>query len=196
MKNMIRLPVVVAWLLFCIIAHAAPVLQVNADGVLTGAKGIDVADTLYDVEFKDGTCISLFSGCDDASDLTFQDDATAFFAAQVLLNSVLMNQFDTNPALTFGCVGALVTDLLCEVLTPFAVREGGVAIHVGFNYASGTNFINSFLFPFDFDTGVVPIAVYALWSLAAPTGAIPEPSIVACLGLGLLALVACRSVRR
>lgn len=41
----------------------------NSTGALIGAKGVNVAGTLYDVTFEGGTCASIFSGCDAASDL-------------------------------------------------------------------------------------------------------------------------------
>ena len=57
-------------------ASAAPILQVTG-GILTGATGVDVGGTLYDVELLDGSCVSVFSGCDDVSDFAFQTEAEA-----------------------------------------------------------------------------------------------------------------------
>jgi len=44
-------------------AFAIPTLIVNG-GQLEGATGVDVGGTLYDVEFLDGTCVTLYMGCD------------------------------------------------------------------------------------------------------------------------------------
>ena len=44
---------------------------INFDGVLgkvVGATGVDVDGVLYDVKFDQGTCIALFSNCDDPTD--------------------------------------------------------------------------------------------------------------------------------
>ena len=38
---------------------------------------MDVGGSLYDVEFLDGTCVDLFTGCDDLSGFTFTDQAFA-----------------------------------------------------------------------------------------------------------------------
>lgn len=41
---------------------SAVTLNVRADGQLMGATGVDVGGTLYDVEFKDGSCVGLVRG--------------------------------------------------------------------------------------------------------------------------------------
>jgi hypothetical protein len=45
-------------------AASAATLIVDSNGILTGATGVNVGGTLYDVEFVDGSCIALFDGCD------------------------------------------------------------------------------------------------------------------------------------
>jgi hypothetical protein len=104
---------------------ATPVLQVDANGILTGATGVNVAGTLYDVSFQDGTCISVFSGCDAVSDFTFTQ-ATASVASAALLSQVFVDgssgQFDSNTAITRGCT----SERECDVFTPFLLT-GDVA---------------------------------------------------------------------
>lgn len=41
-------------------AFAMPTLIIDGGGQLTGATGVDVGGTLYDVTFMDGTCIAMF----------------------------------------------------------------------------------------------------------------------------------------
>ena len=66
-------------------AHAVT-LQINGIGILTGATDVDVDGTLYDVQFLDGSCISLFDGCDNATDdFAFTTNADALVAAQARL---------------------------------------------------------------------------------------------------------------
>ena len=55
----------------CINAQAGAILNVNLEGHLLGASNVNVAGTLYDVSFSDGSCQMLFSGCDDPSDFIF-----------------------------------------------------------------------------------------------------------------------------
>src|SRR5262245_51552264 len=68
-------------------AQAAPTLVVNGT-TLTGARNVDVNGTLYDVDFLDGTCVAIFSGCNAISDFTFQSDLSAQAASQALLDQV------------------------------------------------------------------------------------------------------------
>ena len=76
------------------------------DGELQGASGVDVGGVLFDVSFLDGTCISVFDGCDDVSDFTFQSQADAALAGQALLDQVFVDgaqgNFDSQPELTRG----------------------------------------------------------------------------------------------
>ena len=79
------------------ISAEAATLQVNGAGILTGALGVSVDGTLYDVTFQDGTCAGLFAGCDDNSDFVFSSATAASSASQALLDQVFQSQFDTTP---------------------------------------------------------------------------------------------------
>jgi hypothetical protein len=89
-------------------------------GQLMGASGVLVDGSLYDVQFLDGRCIDLYNGCDEASDFTFQSQATAILASQALLDQVFLDgpsgAFDSDPLLTNGCE---FSDR-CDVQTPYA----------------------------------------------------------------------------
>ena len=61
---------VLATLCFGSATASAATLNV-VGGQLMGASGVDVGGILYDVEFLDGTCIDLFSGCDESADFDF-----------------------------------------------------------------------------------------------------------------------------
>lgn len=175
-------------------AHAA-VLLVDGSGQLTGANGVDVGGTLYDVRFVDGTCISLYSDCDSAEDFTL-DFAGAGLASQALLDQVFVDgsegNFDSDPGLTSGCT---FVDS-CGVITPYAplfpdnvfvyitVNDGGLDITDGVVQA---------VLPFDFDTSDHHAFVWAVWTPANQS--VPEPSAFACLGVGLLALAVARRRR-
>ena len=52
-------------------------MPIVVDGTLRGATGVEVAGSVYDVEFVEGSCSSLFAGCDEDSDFLFTDRATA-----------------------------------------------------------------------------------------------------------------------
>ena len=52
-------------------------------GLLVGATNINVGGTLFDVDFVDGTCVALFTGCDNAvADFDFTNSATATTAGR------------------------------------------------------------------------------------------------------------------
>lgn len=90
-------------------------------GILVGASGVDVGGTLYDVEFVDGTCVGLFSGCDSVDDFAFTTSSDALAASQALLDEVFIDGgpglFDTHPELTQGCTSVST----CNALTPYAI---------------------------------------------------------------------------
>ena len=82
-------------------------MPIVVDGTLRGAPGVEVAGSVYDVEFVEGSCRSLFAGCDEDSDFLFTDRATVGLAPGALLDQVFTDGdaglFDSNPELTHGC---------------------------------------------------------------------------------------------
>ncbi len=102
------------------------------DGQLHGAFGVDVGGTLYDVEFLDGSCVELFTGCDELSDFTFPDEASAALAAQALLDQVFVDgvggEFDSDPGLTEGCDAG---PNQCHTFVPFDPFFFWCCVHPG-----------------------------------------------------------------
>ena len=172
-------------------AAQAVTLQINGDGILTGAADVNVGGVLYDVQFLDGSCISLFAGCDNASDdFAFTNETDAVIAAQALLDQVFtdttLGQFDSVVDLTNGCTNSGLG--ACGVDIPYAL--GNIGVDVVDVVAVENFFVESAdrvgLFPSspDFDTTPNPAFTYAVWSLAS----VPEPGTLALLSLGLLGL--------
>ncbi len=94
-------------------------------GLLVGATNINVGGTLFDVDFVDGTCVALFTGCDNAvADFDFTNSATATTAGQALLDQIFQDSiegaFDTDPTLTLAGGGSL----FLQALIPFNPAGG------------------------------------------------------------------------
>ncbi|TQV74314.1 PEP-CTERM sorting domain-containing protein [Denitrobaculum tricleocarpae] len=181
-------------------AHATVILDI-VDGQLVGAQNVNVSGTLYDVSFTDGTCIGLFSGCDNAaSDFTFTSFQTAFEAATALLEQVFQDTaeglFSSDPELTRGCEGLAV----CWSSIPYQVTsanrfEAMIARNFADNavdFASGS-FTQPSLDYFTFTSDT-----FAVFSLASGGPIqVDEPGTLLLFGVALLGLgVASRRGRR
>jgi hypothetical protein len=166
-------------------AYAAPILLVDVGtGKLIGATGVDVGGMLYNLEFVDGTCIGVFTGCDAPSDFAFTTVAGANAASAALLLQVFIGAFDTDASRTRGCGFAAA----CEVVTPYLAGAVDVSVSEAANFGGLTvDTVIPGVYPrtFDLSGGSGDFAVWAHWSIAA---AVPEPTSVALLGLGFLGL--------
>lgn len=168
----------------------AATLNVDGTGQLIGATGVDVGGTLYDVAFVEGTCVSLFSGCDAVSDFTFQSRADQ--ASQALMDQVFLDigavSFDSNPSFTFGCT---IVDQ-CAAHTPYDLvlaDRAPLKISIANNRAvEGSDAVASVSSGPTVDTAPNPSTVFALWTPSS----VPEPSIAVLLGLGFAGMSSMR----
>ena len=170
-------------------------------GQLHGAINVDVGGTFYDVEFLDGTCASIFGGCDSASDFVFQSLASATLAAQSILDLLLQDSvlglFDNDHALTFGCSHSNQ----CNVDTPYAAESENdyfrifVVSALNFEDSFGSDRASQADYPNFFDFENNSARVFAKWSLSDNQGntqggndsmSVSEPSQI---GLMLLLLL-------
>ena len=191
---MIRSTLMAAGLIGCLtsVPASAAFLNINAAGQLTGARGVDVGGALYDVDFRDGTCIGLYSGCDAGSDFIFGTSSAAADAAQALLDQVFLDlgapttAFDSDPSLTYDCLSIE----RCIAFTPWSVNGPNVSIQGAFNYNPTTADIVGVAGALTtYDSFVSLDVTWAVWREAA-TVDVPLPSSLALLipGLGALAL--------
>ena len=187
-----------------LMASGAQAVTLNVvGGQLMGASGVLVDGSLYDVQFLDGTCADFYSGCDEASDFTFQTEASALLASQALLDQVLIDgplgSFDDDVASTNG----LENMTWGQVHTPFAVGQAPQVSHCMaggcFSNSSANNYSDQTLF----DTGRADDFAVSLQSYVNPSGQdwgsnayvtlavwspVPEPSTALLMGLGLTGL--------
>lgn len=180
-KTLLRLFFVAA---IAVPVHAEVDLHISG-GLLTGASGVVVNGGTYDLSLRVGSCLELFSGCDDASDFTFSGMGAAAAASQALLDQVLVDgapEGDFNSMLDHvpGCVSPAA---ICRIMTPYG--RNVVAPTTVDTYTA----VQLYQFSF-FDTiaqqALVPpeqINLYAIWSVSGPPP-VPEPAT------GLLAAVA------
>ena len=121
-------------LLLPLTAHSVPTLQVNGDGQLMGATGVDVDGTLWDVVFDDGPWdFSSGTGLPAST----KEEADLF--SQALLDQVLVDSalglFDSDPEMTNGCFNLNE----CILFTPYLVDGGTTYFSLAFNRrAEGT----------------------------------------------------------
>jgi hypothetical protein len=174
-------------------AHAATQI-VNGSGQLTGATGVTVNGTSYDVEFVDGTCAALFGGCDNVSDFVFQNEADATAAIQALLDQVFTDgpagQFDSDYSLTLGCdtntTGGCTAMIPSETQPQYSSVTGR-----GGDNTDGSDYILWTGLGLARDTGSDPFWVWARFtpSTAPPANpSVPEPSTWAMMLLGFGAI--------
>lgn len=136
--------------------------------------------------FEDGSCVNLFSGCDDpVSDFPFAGTADAIVASQALLDQVFVDgplgDFDSIPGLTRGCSFTLE----CSILTPMDLTSfGGLTSSGEINLDIGDT-TRIFGGGTGFDTGTAEDSfsqVFAVWTQ------VPEPGTGLLVALGLLTL--------
>lgn len=82
----------------------AATLLIDVNNQLTGALGVSVNGTLFDVIFEDGSCDSLYNGCDDNA-ILFGTQTEAVAAGNALLDQVFIGFDDANPNFTAFCSG-------------------------------------------------------------------------------------------
>jgi hypothetical protein len=168
----------------CSAASAAPILQVDGTGKLTGAIGVNVNGSLYDVQFVEGKCNDLFSGCDQPSDFVFATQAAADLASTALLNDVFVGIYDSDPTKILGCLSST----LCNAYTPYLKDGNDVLVSVATNFPSSTDTISHSSLVRNSDLTGDSGGTYAAWSLpvvshSASVSSVPEPVTLALLGL-------------
>ena len=173
-----------------ITAYTMPILTLDDSGNLSGAKNVNVSDTLYDVSFVDGSFDSIF-GSDTNLDARSNDEATAFSLAlnnQVFLD-VSSGNYNTEANLTNGCNFRFNT---CSVITPYEIDLTFASIVDAFHgRVTGVDRFRAILR--DKDTTLFPSTpgfddtVFADWSVAGTS--VPLPGALGLFSFGLAGLL-------
>ncbi len=141
----------------------ATLLVTTPDGVLTGARGVNVLGALYDVDFRVGLCSTFYGNCGPGGNFggMYQppDPQKLLFADQAswaLIDQVLTGAYDTDAGLTFGCSSFVaVTYGRCYILTPYWWQNTLVGTAAGMVYMAA---VNGSILPNDIFS---PITVYS-----------------------------------
>lgn len=172
-------------------ANAALIHITDSKGILTGAKGVNINGTDYDVEFKDGTCVALFSGCDSKNDFLFNTSSSAYLASWVLNSYVFVNGWDSSPSKTKGCENSSAQ---CTILTPFELSQGWLRSGIFTN----NDWINSDSYSVGNWTPTADTSSYAftfaIWSLSNKSE-VNESGSLAILIMSLAVLVGRRQLK-
>lgn len=180
-----------AALFFCSSVFAAATLQISENGILTGATGVNVAGVLFDVKFRDGSCISLYSSCDKGSVFPGGYEG-AEVASHALIEQVFVGQYLASPQLINGCTSTAN----CIVLTLAYVNSSSyeemnwLAAQVEPTAFEVCNFrcVLGITGPFSFDSTSLPMFTNAVWSVSsAPI--VPIPAAAWLFGSGLIAFI-------
>lgn len=170
-------------------------LDVDSAGILRGAQNIDVDGTLYDVVFDNRSFTDIFV---NGNGMDANDASMAILFAQAIFTQVAVDTanflFDSGPENIFGCQG--VTD--CQILTPYLLRTDSVIVAKANNAnTESRDFISSNENgplapggarprPLPPGNALVTGNVYADWSLSSNRTAIPEPSTLLMVALGIV----------
>jgi hypothetical protein len=162
---------------------SAAMLVIDGNGELAGATDVDVGGTLYNVTFAEGSCISLFNGCDQLSDFAFQNLASAENAALALLAQVFAPNpaYSSAPELTAGCENKE----LCLIQIPYGLFPGTSLVNQrsAFNLSIGSDTTGNGAFDSDFDTTAFDHFTYAVFT-PSQSDAVPEPATWAMMLMG------------
>ena len=185
---------------FCIslATEAIPLLDVDlVTGKLRGAKGVQIEQQIYDVAFRDGSCIELFDGClNPQEDFSFSSLSDANLSTLALLELVLLDvpglgNFDSTPALVSGCNHPP----FCVIFTPYNVDGPQIDGTYFVLASSAANHANEALDALEGGGGAShldfgqPGYEAVTWAVWTKRNDFPEPTTDSLLGLALATIL-------
>jgi hypothetical protein len=158
-------------------------------GELVGATGVVISGLgTYDVSFEDGSCASVFSGCDELSDFGFSSVDQTISAGQALLEQVFVDSelglFDSMPALIRGCED----ENKCIALIPNKLTESWVFSQNIINSATESGDKVSFSSNLGFEQSIIGRS-NTTFAVFTQVMHVPTPASALLFGFALIALV-------
>lgn len=182
---------ITSFIAFSATPAAAAVLLVNGNGQLTGATGVDVNGTLFDVSFIGGECADAFGVCDESA-FAFNTEMDALAAGQALLDQVFLDgpegDFDTVPSAIQGC---FLSSGNCFARIPFSIDNGVFQVTVNNLITVDSDFVFA-EGPFDLDNGPFSNVTFGVFTASE----VPLPAAAWMFLAGLGGLSAARRKRR
>lgn len=157
---------------------------------LLGANGVIVNGLTYNVSFLDGSCASIYDGCDELSDFTFNSAADADAASQALIDQVF-NLSDIYDIFPHGTRGIEFTSY-GEFYTPYGFSSINRVSLDGMRNSSGANpdlqlcGIGGCSLGLTEDITSFQQLAYAQWTQVSP---VPVPAAIWLFGTALMGLV-------
>ena len=139
-------------------------LVIDGSGQLLGATDVDVGGTLYDVQFVEGSCNSLFNNC---IEFAFTSLANTTVASEALLDQVLVGVFDFDPTLTYG-IEQTNGPFLGQIWTPYSL-VGAHVLYSGIQNGNGSDTVFNTQISAVHSTADREISVYAMWTVSGST---------------------------
>ncbi len=168
---------------WCVPASAA-VLQVEG-GVLKGASGVVVGGDIFDVELLDGSCDSVFNGCNPL-EFAFSNTAQAEAAAFALLEQVFIDSALGNFNSLLDPIVGCVFPINCLTRIPYSAENDSVFEIVAVNATDVQDFVFDERIDSSNDTSSFINANVAKFTRVS----VPEPATVNLLCFAFVALSA------